>query len=648
MLVAATPPPGPLTVPMSDDDEITGDVDDGAPGSPGAVQPDEVTAAGSDSAPDHDPHDAPSAADRATGRGGADAVELTSAGDRLDVAVLAAAIVPALVLAVAGWQRRWTTDDAFINYRIVDQLVAGHGPVYNVGERVEAYTSPGWLAALTVGEVLLPLRLEHVAIALSLPLAALGVVWMSLASRRLLAAAAPAGAVWVPAGTLVLVALPALWDFSTAGLETSLTLAWTGLLALGLSRAVEHPEDTPAWALVTAGAAPLVRPDAAIEGGLVLLFVVVGSWRASGWRRAGRQVLVAAALPVAYQVFRMAFFAALVPNTALAKQATAPHLEEGWAYVVDLVGTYQLWIPLVALVAAAVVLARRLTRRGQLAVALLPAAGILHVAYVVVAGGDYAHARLLLPPLFALVAPVAMVPVTKRLAVLAPVGVVALWAVVAAGWMRPGEAVLVNRSIIADGRSAIVGHLGMDNPVTAEEQGWGRGGDRAAEITSGTVVVARTVIPALPPADLRTPATVQHGIGVTGYSVDLDVFVVDRLGLADPLTARFIVEEAGFIGHEKPIPKAWLASRLSTERVEQADLADDGFATPLFESSAGSWDDDVAAARAAWDCPPLRDLRDATREPFTVGRAWDNLWRAPRLTRVEVDPDPHRALADLC
>jgi arabinofuranosyltransferase len=270
------------------------------------------------------------------------------------------------------------------------------------------------------------------------------------------------------------------------------------------------------------------------------------------------------------------------------------------------------------------------------------------VGYVVVAGGDYAHGRLLLPPLFALVAPVAMLPVSRRAASIAPVAAVAVWAVVAAGWLRPGDAVLVNRSIIADGRAAIVGHLGVAHPVTAEEQGWGRGGARAAEITADTVVVDRTVIPALPPADLRTPATAQSGIGVSGYSVPLDVFVIDRLGLADPLTARFVLDEAGFIGHEKPIPDAWLAARISTDPVDPALFGGDGFATPLFESTEESYAGDVDAARAAWDCEALRELRDATREPFTAGRAWRNLWRSPRLTRLEVDPDPRTAASDLC
>jgi arabinofuranosyltransferase len=42
-------------------------------------------------------------------------------------------------------------EDAFINFRVVDQVFAGHGPVFNAGQRVEAFTSPLWLAVLVAG-----------------------------------------------------------------------------------------------------------------------------------------------------------------------------------------------------------------------------------------------------------------------------------------------------------------------------------------------------------------------------------------------------------------------------------------------------------------------------------------------------------------
>ena len=38
----------------------------------------------------------------------------------------------------------WVCDDAYINFRSIDQLYAGNGPVWNPHERVQVYTSPLW------------------------------------------------------------------------------------------------------------------------------------------------------------------------------------------------------------------------------------------------------------------------------------------------------------------------------------------------------------------------------------------------------------------------------------------------------------------------------------------------------------------------
>lgn len=564
----------------------------------------------------------------------------------------ATAVVPAIVLVAVGWSRRWTTDDAFINYRIVDQLLAGRGPVYNAGERVEVFTSTLWLALLALGDVVLPLPIEYVAIALSLPLCAAGLVAMSIASRRLLAGTHSDGdddaVMWVPAGTLVLAALPPMWDFSTAGLETGLTLGWTGVLTFALSRVVDAPEEAPAWSLVTAGLAPLVRPDAALAGAAVLLFVLVGTVRAAGWRRARRQLAVAAAVPVAYQLFRMTYFAALVPNTALAKRADVAHWDEGWNYLVDFTVPYALWLPVAGLAVWAAVATRRFPARRRIAVALLPAVAVLHVFFLTRAGGDYMHARLLLPPLFALLAPVATVPVRRSAAAVPAVGLV-VWAALTAGVWRVGEPRSVNRTTIGDGREALIGPLGVAHPVTAEDQGWGANTDRARRLRAGPVVVASTAVDVDPPPDLPIPLTAQSAIGVTGYSVGLDVHVLDLLGLADPLTARLRPDRPGFIGHEKPLPQAWLAARISTGPVDQELLPNGGvFVLPLHSSPPERFEADVADARHALACPALRELRDATTARLTPGRAVSNLWRAPGLTRLEVPPDPTEARRSLC
>ncbi len=54
-----------------------------------------------------------------------------------------------LVALVHTWQfRHHLTDDAFISFRYLANLFAGHGLVYNPGERVWGYTNFLWMAAL--------------------------------------------------------------------------------------------------------------------------------------------------------------------------------------------------------------------------------------------------------------------------------------------------------------------------------------------------------------------------------------------------------------------------------------------------------------------------------------------------------------------
>ena len=58
-------------------------------------------------------------------------------------AVLYAAPVAGFV--AAGWANRWITDDGFIYLRVVQQIRAGNGPVFNDGERVEVSPArSGW------------------------------------------------------------------------------------------------------------------------------------------------------------------------------------------------------------------------------------------------------------------------------------------------------------------------------------------------------------------------------------------------------------------------------------------------------------------------------------------------------------------------
>ncbi len=52
------------------------------------------------------------------------------------------AVILALTAAGFAFWRAWVCDDAFITFRYVSNCLAGHGPVFNVAERVQPPCRP--------------------------------------------------------------------------------------------------------------------------------------------------------------------------------------------------------------------------------------------------------------------------------------------------------------------------------------------------------------------------------------------------------------------------------------------------------------------------------------------------------------------------
>ncbi len=42
----------------------------------------------------------------------------------------------------------WITEDAFISFRVIDNLINGYGPRWNIDERVQVFTHPLWMFLL--------------------------------------------------------------------------------------------------------------------------------------------------------------------------------------------------------------------------------------------------------------------------------------------------------------------------------------------------------------------------------------------------------------------------------------------------------------------------------------------------------------------
>lgn len=587
-------------------------------------------------------------------------------------------LAPSVLLAERAWARRWITDDGFINFRVVRMVLEGHGPVFNVGERVEATTSTIWLWALVVGDILLPFKLEWVAVVLGLACAVGGLAAGTLGAARLQRSLGVTG--WlVPAGALTIAVVPPVWEFSTSGLEGGLTFGWLGLTSFLLARWASQEARLGIGSAVVAGLGWLIRPDLVVVSVVVIAGLLAVQWRSDGVRDRVRLLAAALALPVAYEVFRMGYYANVVPNTAQAKAGSASRWQTGFDYLRDFSQPYWLVVPLLALFLSVLVPALSRARamgnkRAVVALILLPTAGLVHGLSIVRVGGDYMHARLLLPSFIALVLPLAAAPLprwpwqrsavaetgrgrdrvkpdvggtARRWAGLVPVGATAGFVVVPI-WALACLMALRSHSVVPDlfTADAWEGHVRLygQHAVTAADQPFMRPPDPETD----AVLVQGEVLTSAPRSDLPSLTYAGHAIGVTGYIYGSDVYIIDMLGLADPVTSRFELARRGLTGHEKQMPTAWLVARVTESSVEEDVVTPNAFTFPLYESPSGQLDEDAAAARRALECGDLQRLSDATTESLTPTRFVSNLVAAPGLARLNVPPDPHAALERFC
>ncbi|OBB11131.1 hypothetical protein A5662_00665 [Mycobacteriaceae bacterium 1482268.1] len=603
-------------------------------------------------------------------------------------------IVAAALFSWGAWQRRWIADDGLIVLRTVRNLLAGNGPVFNAGERVESNTSALWtylnyLGALVGG----PTQLEYIALWLALVLSVAGVVFLMLGAGRLYAPSLQGRrALLLPAGVLVYMAVPPARDFATSGLENGLVLAYLGLLwwmMVCWSQALRRHQDPAqgnavgAWfdgsLAFVAGLSVLVRPELALVGGIALIMMLVA---ARGWRRRVLIVVAGGLLPVAYQIFRMGYYGLLVPQTALAKDASGNKWAQGWVYLTNFDEPYLLWVPALLLTLLALVLVSTRSRPwwirrevpygyGRLArivqsppavVLFFVFSGLLQGFYWIRQGGDFMHGRVLLTPMFLLLAPVAVIPVPLphgekfsrgtgyRLAGVTSV----LWLAVV-GWSlwaanSPGmgpDATRVTYTGIVDERRFYSQATGNAHPLTAADYldyprmravlvALENTPDGALLLPSGNYDVW-DVVPAIPPpGDMPPeerkayigPHTVFFtNLGMVGMNVGLDVRVIDQIGLANPLAAHTSRLEDGRIGHDKNLFPDWAVA-------EGPFLKKPPWIPTYLDRD---W---IAQAEAALKCPATESMLTSIRSPMGPRRFLSNLAHAYQFTKYRMDRVP--------
>jgi hypothetical protein len=319
---------------------------------------------------------------------------------RLRTAAIGAALLA--IVAAAAWHAaslRCVVDDAYISFRYAGNLVAGHGLVFNPGERVDGYTNFLWTVLVGAG----------MACGASAEATSLG---LGIASMALLGFATDALGTavfaWRWSGRLLALALLAalgpvlLWCVS--GLETGLFAAVVvGALAAHVRGG--KGEGSRWLPGLLFGVATLVRPDGALFASVAAAQLGVRAARAHpGDRPATLRALAAFAAAFAlvvapYWWWRTWYYGAPLPNTFYAKTSSAALADLGCAYVRAFVGEYPFYVAALAIGVVAAV-SRDTPARSRSPALLLVAQMVVWTGYVIRVGGDYMPlARVLVPVL---------------------------------------------------------------------------------------------------------------------------------------------------------------------------------------------------------------------------------------------------------
>ncbi|CAB4871612.1 unannotated protein [freshwater metagenome] len=574
-------------------------------------------------------------------------------------------VIVIAISLVGAWQYRWICDDAMINFHIVDNFVHGHGPVFNVGERTEVYSDPLWVAALIVMRIALWfVPLGWSALLLGLGFSALGFYFAGRAIAWQNRGSIPTA--W-PVGLATLAVIPPVWEFMTSGLEIGMTIAWIGASYYLVVRRHSNV-GSPTRAAFLLGLGVLIRPDLLI---LVLWFLATWfitdqSWFMSTTQRVRRFFLAgifAFSLPVLYELFRMAYFASLVPNTGLVKSATSLWISQGLSYLLNFFNPYWLWIPVGVLVLLQISrgFAVRDDRRTAFVTLSPLIGGLLLMGYFVVIGGDFMHGRLLIPGLFCLLMNGSLNLATRwRIALLV---VIAAWVVVCASLLRWTESPLLYTTI-GDERIITLGLSGVDHPITQNDFasskwfGYGQqlriGAEQYAPGRDGLVLGSNPRVFVALPSHLPPIVGGRNGlgnvliaatrpIGQVGYAAGQRVYIFDELSLANPVSSHFTVHLRGKPGHEKVASMAWYLARFGTPG--DAGQLNRYRRISNFEKVLPA---DVVAARDALACGELRTYLRGITAPLTPRLLVSNVLHSFANTTMKFDANPVVARTELC
>jgi hypothetical protein len=322
------------------------------------------------------------------------------------------AAVAVIIGTLHAFSLAFVNDDAFISFRYAENLVRGNGLVYNAGERVEGYTNFLWTILIALGSLITadPVSLSEflgITFFISSIILFIYLSWKLPSEGNILLFS-------IPLTSIALVLHRDFCVYATSGLETSMFTFFISatFATLIMARSNRGLMFSGLMVVLTM----LTRPDGIIFLIASVVFITIM------YRKPIVSILVfllpSIFLFIPYWIWRCSYYGYFFPNTFYAKSIDVPYYSQGFEYLSIYFQVYYVFIIIAVL--SIVALWKNLKNifplRNQSAfiellrenrivshhILLAVLFCVTYMFFIVRIGGDFMHARLLIPitPMF--------------------------------------------------------------------------------------------------------------------------------------------------------------------------------------------------------------------------------------------------------
>lgn len=238
-------------------------------------------------------------------------------------------------------------DDAFISFRYAKNIADGHGPVFNVGEKVEGYTNFLWVLILSIFS-LFGVAPDSVANILTIVISVSLFLAIFYFNKKLFAESKHDFYILIAPLLIALSRTYTVW--STGGLETKLFSFLIFLAVMALVKGQDGNAKYIHLSAVLFAVASLTRPEGILLFGSFWAYFLIHKFKN---RQALKQILQSTLTFVilvgAHFIFRVLYYGYPFPNTFYAK-VTGAWFEQGLLYLFTFVHEYGLYFTLPAII----------------------------------------------------------------------------------------------------------------------------------------------------------------------------------------------------------------------------------------------------------------------------------------------------------